>query len=197
MSPRPGHAGRELRDAIMRAATRLFADQGFAATSIRQIVEACRCTNPSLYYYFPSKDDLYRKVVEAHIAQVTQFIRDCGNQPGSVRDRLRGALVILATYGRQYPESFRLLHRIDSNAQDRAPDVDVSGARRVHLELMSHILEQGVESGEIRATVDPTLAALALAGIVHFQLQHAMCTGAWDEDTISRTLDLLFDGIAA
>lgn len=197
MNAPPSESPPQLRHTILTVATRLFAEQGFAATSIRQIVEACGCTNPSLYYYFTSKEDLYRKVIETQLAHITGFLHDWGQQDGPLRARLHAALSALIAFGRGHPESFRLLHRLESNAEDNAPAVDMSGARALHLQLMGQIVSQGIASGEIRSTVDPTLAALALAGIVNFQLQHALFTGAWNEDAISRTLDLLFDGIAA
>ena len=181
----------------MTAATRLFAERGFAATSIRQIVEASGCTNPSLYYYFSSKEDLFRKVVDTQLEHIATFLRDWGQQPGALRPRLHAALEAFVDFGRHHPESFRLLHRLETNAEDSAPAVDMSGARQLHLSLMGQMVSQGIAAGEIRKDVDPKHAALALAGIVNFQLQHALCTATWDTECIQHTLDLLFDGIAA
>jgi len=43
---------------ILRAALRLFSERGLAATSIRDIAESSRYTNPALYRHFESKDAL-------------------------------------------------------------------------------------------------------------------------------------------
>jgi AcrR family transcriptional regulator len=43
---------------ILRAALKLFAERGLAATSIRDIAEESRYTNPALYKHFESKDEL-------------------------------------------------------------------------------------------------------------------------------------------
>ena len=195
-APSP-EAPRDLRDTILAVATKLFADQGYAGTSIRQIVEASNCTNPSLYYYFSSKEDLFRKVVEAQLETITSFLREWGQHDGSLRSRLNTALVEFLEFGRTHPETFRLLQRLELNTDDSAPLVDIATTRSLHVQLIANIVSQGIASGEIRPSVDPTLAALALAGIVHFHLQHALCTGAWNLELVQQTLDLLFDGIAA
>ena len=43
---------------ILRAALKLFSERGFAATSIRDIAEESRYTNPALYKHFASKEEL-------------------------------------------------------------------------------------------------------------------------------------------
>ena len=48
-----------VREKVLREATRLFAAKGFNGVSIREICEAVAITKPSLYYYFPSKADLF------------------------------------------------------------------------------------------------------------------------------------------
>jgi AcrR family transcriptional regulator len=52
----------ETRRAIVRAARRLFAEQGFAATSTTAIVEAAGVTRGALYHHFADKADVFRVV---------------------------------------------------------------------------------------------------------------------------------------
>jgi AcrR family transcriptional regulator len=52
------------RHRLLVAATRLFARTGYAATSVREIVEAAGVTKPVLYYYFQSKEGLYLAILE-------------------------------------------------------------------------------------------------------------------------------------
>jgi AcrR family transcriptional regulator len=43
---------------ILDTATRLFAEHGYDATSLRQIADAVGTTKAALYYHFPAKEDL-------------------------------------------------------------------------------------------------------------------------------------------
>ena len=45
-------------DDLRRAAVELFAEQGYATTSVQQIVDAAGVTKGAMYHYFASKDDL-------------------------------------------------------------------------------------------------------------------------------------------
>lgn len=49
--------------AILQAATRLFGDKGFRGTRTADIAAAARVTERTLFRYFPSKDQLYRRVM--------------------------------------------------------------------------------------------------------------------------------------
>ena len=48
----------------MQAALKSFADRGYAATSVRQIVSAANVSKPALYYYFKDKAGLFNALVE-------------------------------------------------------------------------------------------------------------------------------------
>jgi TetR/AcrR family transcriptional regulator len=52
------------RGAILDAAERLFAEKGFAATSIRDVAEASGASKALVHHHFGNKDDLYLAVKE-------------------------------------------------------------------------------------------------------------------------------------
>ena len=54
-----GVASSEIAERIARSAARLFASEGYDATSVRNIVEAAAVTKPTMYYYFDSKEALH------------------------------------------------------------------------------------------------------------------------------------------
>lgn len=55
---------RETRERIIRAATKLFAKRGFAATTTRDIARLAKVNDALIYYYFGRKQDLYWTVLE-------------------------------------------------------------------------------------------------------------------------------------
>jgi AcrR family transcriptional regulator len=60
----PKEDAAETFNRIIDAAARLFAAQGFAATSIAQVAAACRAGKDTIYRRFPSKGALFAAVVE-------------------------------------------------------------------------------------------------------------------------------------
>lgn len=50
---------------IIQVACRQFAEQGYAATKVADIAKAAGVPKPNIYYYFQTKDNLYRAVLES------------------------------------------------------------------------------------------------------------------------------------
>jgi len=69
MKKRPIGAKRRLNETrILRAAERVFAEQGFAAASTAAIARIAGLPKANLHYYFRTKEALYRRVLESIIA---------------------------------------------------------------------------------------------------------------------------------
>jgi len=60
----------DTRERILATASGLFAERGFAGTSIRDISDALGVTKAALYYHFASKDDILRAIVDQPISAI-------------------------------------------------------------------------------------------------------------------------------
>ncbi|MGH8433997.1 MAG: TetR/AcrR family transcriptional regulator [Pseudomonas sp.] len=60
------------KELILRAASEEFADKGFAATKTSDIAAKAGLPKPNVYYYFKSKENLYREVLESIIEPLLQ-----------------------------------------------------------------------------------------------------------------------------
>jgi AcrR family transcriptional regulator len=60
---------------IARAAARLFAERGYDATSVREIVEAAGVAKPTLYYYFRSKEGLAQALITVPLSNLTATLQ--------------------------------------------------------------------------------------------------------------------------
>jgi AcrR family transcriptional regulator len=64
-----------MRETILREAHRLFVEQGYAATSIKQIAQAAGCATSALYYYFEAgKPQILREVIHADVQKTLRFL---------------------------------------------------------------------------------------------------------------------------
>ncbi|HWC38440.1 MAG TPA: helix-turn-helix domain-containing protein [Acidimicrobiales bacterium] len=66
--------GEATRAALVRAAQRLFARKGYAATATEEIVRAARVTRGALYHHFSDKEELFRAVFETTEAQMLERV---------------------------------------------------------------------------------------------------------------------------
>ena len=66
------------RDLIIEAASRLFLDNGYAETSVRQIAEAAQVTEAALYYHFKGgKYELFQHAMDDIAPDLAQVIEAC------------------------------------------------------------------------------------------------------------------------
>jgi AcrR family transcriptional regulator len=115
---------RDTRSRLRELALRLFAEQGYEKTSLREIAEQLGVTKAALYYYFKSKEDIVRSLVEDYVADLDALIAWARAQPRGPQTRaeiIRRYLHIVANG----TEVFRLLHQnqaavsVLANAKER------------------------------------------------------------------------------
>ena len=63
------------RQAILDTAARLFRQEGYAASSLRAIADACDMKAGSLYYHFESKDQIVSEVLDIGVQRVFDAVR--------------------------------------------------------------------------------------------------------------------------
>lgn len=78
--------GKRTAARILDAAEELFARDGYAATSLRDIAAATGIQQPGLYKYFSSKEDLYRSVYEHSLQPLLAVLDEgaAGEDRGSI-----------------------------------------------------------------------------------------------------------------
>jgi len=106
-----GHErGRDTRSRLRELALQLFAEQGYEQTSLREIAEQLGVTKAALYYYFKSKEDIVRSLVEDYMSALDELIAWGKDQPRSAKTRaeiVRRYLDIVSNG----TAVFRLLHQ--------------------------------------------------------------------------------------
>jgi len=106
-----GHdRGRDTRSRLRELALQLFAEQGYEKTSLREIAERLGVTKAALYYYFKSKEDIVRSLVEDYVAELDELIAWAKGQPrtpGTRAEIVRRYLHIVANG----TAVFRMLHQ--------------------------------------------------------------------------------------
>lgn len=161
------------RRAILRAATRLFLQRGFAGTSMDAIAGAAGVSKLTLYAHFGSKDGLFQEMVRERCASYGQG----GSYEALLAVPPRAAL---GRIGRSFlgllldPEVVRL-HNVIAAESARRPRMArlffSAGPERISAALADY-LRRATEGGQL-AVPDPALAAeqfhALVKGMPHFR----------------------------
>jgi AcrR family transcriptional regulator len=103
--PKAARAPEARRDALVDAAYREIAENGFEGLRTREVAGAVGVNVATLHYYFPTKEDLIKAVV----GQAMSRFKTTLAQQGTAMERLRGHFRGLRRLARDEPELFRVM----------------------------------------------------------------------------------------
>ena len=185
-----------VRGKLVKCATRLLNRRGYAATSVRAIVEAAGVTKPVLYHYFGSKEGIYREIVQHvlnHFEERLEFFRQRG---GSAAARLRDLCADMFTLLEEHLDSVRLMYSIYYGPPQGAPHFDFDSFYQKLHEAIRQAVEEGVRAGEFRAgnVNDMAMAVMgALTVAIQSHLAHRPIHVG--REGLDRVLDTIFSGM--
>lgn len=156
--------GRSTAQRILRAAEEHFAAQGMEGARTDQIAAAAHANKAMLYYYFGDKGRLHRAVLENLFRQLRAGVYAPRKSTGSARANLRSFVARYFDFLATHPTYPRLVQR---EAMERTRNFDwiVREYLRPFYNQLTHVIEKGVSSGELRG-VDPHHAAFTIVGMI-------------------------------
>jgi AcrR family transcriptional regulator len=102
----------EPRQRLLDAGLKLFADGGYAGTSVQQITVEAKVTKPTLYYYFQSKGGLFQALVDQAMDERLRLIVEAAPADKPTVDQLTDIIVSVTSFARRQPDLLRLCFSI-------------------------------------------------------------------------------------
>lgn len=155
---KPRRLPEQKRVAILEAATQLFAQRGYAKTSVSEIAAAAEISKGLVYVHFPSKEALLEAVMTREISSwIVDTTSAAREGRGSVTETLSRALRRSIEYARRNP-FLRLLLAQDPGLllPARIDSDEVEPLQRAYRDLLEPLLRHGVETGELAPDYDPS-----------------------------------------
>ncbi len=141
------------RELILRAASEEFAEKGFAATKTSDIAQRAGLPKPNVYYYFKSKERLYREVLESIIEPLLQASSPF-NQPGRPAEVLRAYIRTKIRISREHPCASKVFA---SEIMHGAPHLSPERVEQLNAQASHNIarIRGWIDEG-LMAKVDPS-----------------------------------------
>ena len=151
------------RDAILRAATDLFADRGFFNAQVADVARAAGVAAGTVYLYFRSKDDLLVSIFEKTMREALAEGRAAVTDHGEPRERLRRfARLHLARLGRD--RNLAVVFQVELRQSTKFMERFSSTLLRDYLGLIRTAIADGQTAGVFRPDLKPTVAAKMFFG---------------------------------
>jgi AcrR family transcriptional regulator len=153
-------------DEILRIATGLLAERGYAATNLDEIADVLDLSKASLYHYFPSKEHLILACLDRIGDETNRQLRDVAASALAPRDRLHAAVraqVLILT--RDEPAGAALF--IHDLGLPEAVRARLRSLVEQHDQVFRAIIDEGIRAGELHMA-DPAVARLLMHGAINF-----------------------------
>ena len=154
-------------DDVTRAAVRLFAAQGYANTSVQQIVEAAGVTKGAMYHYFESKDDLLFAIYERMLSLQKSHLDEIIARGGAIDDVLRAVCIdVVETSIEFLPEGtvfFRSQHMLTAPRQQ-----EVVRRRREYHDAFADLVRRGQDEGRYRTDIPLAVLIANFFSDIHY-----------------------------
>jgi AcrR family transcriptional regulator len=158
-----GRPGYDL-EAVLATAVRLFNEQGYDFTSMFEIARALGITKSSVYHHIAGKEQLLQMAIDRALDGLFEAADEVEALPVSAEERLeqliRRSVLVLA----ERIEFVTLLLRVRGNTE---VEQHALIRRRDFDARVTEFVKQAQAEGDIRADVDPALAARLLFGMVN------------------------------
>lgn len=190
--------GDATRAAILDAAERLFAQRGFAGTSMRALADAADTSQPLLHHHFGTKRGLYAAVKDRFTERYQGF------RPPNPGGDLGLAYVEQALLGYlRFLESNPRLSRLMAWSRLEGDEQPWGQADEVW-RRMEGVVRDARDGGMLKASLDPGLFMVNAAGVVQYWVDNraAVCRALGHDATddeldaryIAQCVDVLLNG---
>ena len=186
------------RERLLTAALTLFNEKGYAATSVRELVERAGVTKPVLYYYFGNKEGIYLELMQSSYSHFDELAGRIVSLDGSAQEKIIQLCCDLFDVSIQRLAELRLIYAIYYGPPQGAPHFDLEAYFVRLMELIHGMVAAGVAGGELKGYGAEDMAR-AIIAILTSAINDQLCRreSKLDRDGMVSMLRLLMNGIAA
>lgn len=204
MSSKPSHPSRrvhsksiERRQRILDAAARALAEHGYSAAKLADIAQEAGTHAGSLYYYFPSREDLVKEVLLTSLDRMSEYSDSLeADAHLSPLDRVL-AFIRLVIEQTVQPDDYYLRAYMRNGNQVPEDIRKVLQARRQRMRrTFTRLLSEAQEAGQIPTSVDTNVAALFIIGATSWVGMWYQPSGPYSVGAITDAFaDLVLHGV--
>ncbi|NMO01760.1 TetR/AcrR family transcriptional regulator [Gordonia sp. TBRC 11910] len=151
------------RAAILDAATRLFVEQGYAATGLDEVGRLARVSKGAVYHHFTDKPGLFAEVFETHCTSALGVIEQSMRPSMSTREVIVTAISSMLSAYAKDPQLRELSRQAGfAIGEDRRRQIQQNKS----LPFVRQIFETAAQEDELRVGVDVDVAARMVLELV-------------------------------
>lgn len=184
------------REEIIAAAVKLWARDGYHATSVAELCEATGLGKGALYHHIGSKEEVLYEIHNRFVDPMLELGADVLASQATAREKLRRIGDELLALIARYQDYVTVFYReVNSLSGDRLDEVRTK--RREFEGMVDKVIAEGVASGEFHE-LPVHLTTLAFLGMYNYTYAWYNPNGRMQTDEIARYFGRIFlDGLSS
>jgi AcrR family transcriptional regulator len=158
---------------ILAAATREFSEKGLSGARVDSIADRTKINKRMIYYYFGSKEGLYRAVLERSYGHIRMSESAVELDSLAPEEALRQHVRHTFDYHNMHPDFVRLV--MNENIHQAAHIGELASIRtrnRAVIKTMRSILDRGIASGVFRSDIDPVELHMSISALCFYNVSN-------------------------
>ncbi len=187
------------RETVMEAAIEAFASKGYAGTSVNDILHVSGLSKPTLYYYFGSKEGLFREILDSAYDGVHDAMRATIRDADACKNQLSGIATALFKFTTSHQHLMRLVFSTAFAASGEIPSSAVNPERRHRVfNLVRQIIVKGRKEKILMQRYNADELTQGFFGAVTHQIRSWLfrAEGALTPTRATRIVTLFLEGAA-
>lgn len=181
------------RLSILEAGRRVFAELGYGATTVRDIVRATPLASGTFYNYFKSKEEIFQAIQDESALRIRPRLREERARAETVEAFISGTFRTFFEYVASDQQGFRAIRRNTDTLRVRMDTPEIIAG----FEELREDLETAIAKG-LFPPVDPDFLMAAIVGVAFELAERMLCReGADPESAASFATALFLGGIHA
>lgn len=151
------------REAILRSATRVFAEKGFFNSKVADIASAANVADGTVYLYFKGKDDILHSIFDRAMAEfIAEGKRELADMDDPVERIRRIARLHLERLGAD--REMAVVFQVELRGSTKFMEEFSAAGFAEYLDLIRKTIEDGQTQGMFRDDIKPVICAKILYG---------------------------------
>lgn len=184
------------REAILRAATEVFARNGYFNSKVSDIAKSANVADGTVYLYFKSKEEILHSIFDRTMLEAIDEARERLGKIADARERLR-ALAQLHLQRLGADRALAVVFQVELRGSTKFMEAFSAAGFAEYLKLIREIIEEGKQSGVFRRDLNANLCAKILFGALdEMATNWILSERAYDLAPMAdAVLDVFFNGV--
>jgi AcrR family transcriptional regulator len=187
----------ETYDKILSTARRLYVQQGFTATSMRQVAETAGIGKATIYYHFPNKQSIVMALLQRNITHMEEALQ-CVRVEAEPRHRIQVAAETSVAFLFESADIMQIVRREVPGGRDQMQNRYTQFFQE-YMTLLADAIRSGIEQ-DIFRPVNPVDTARVLMTMIQgtFAMAYLINERAQtSQQAAAALLDIFFQGLDA